>query len=145
MPRTRLVPLALLLAATSLAAPARAEDSDHIDHEHKLVRIGATSLHPETLVIAPQDAFGWLNYGDSIATVSFPAAVGEKMLCKEKTNFRLTGDRIESGDIQARGFVSLCALAPGEYTYEVTMRSGIGSSTGSGGSARTLEGKIVVR
>ncbi len=144
MPRIRLVPLALLLAAMCFAAPARAADSDHIQHEHKLVRIGATALYPETLVIAPEDAFGWLNYGDQIATVSFPASVGEKLLCKEKTNFRLTGDRIESGDIQARGFVSLCALAPGEYTYRVTMHSGIGASTGSGGSGRTLEGKIVV-
>ena len=113
--------------------------------DHKLVRIGATSLHPETLTISRDDAFGWLNYGDQIATVSFPAEVGAKMLCREKTNFRLTGDRIESGDIQARGFVSLCALAPGECTYEVTMRSGIGASTGSGGAGRTLEGKIVVR
>jgi hypothetical protein len=144
MLRIRLAPLALL-AATSLAAPARAEDSDHIDRPHELVRIGSTSLHPETLVIAPDDAFGWLNYGDAIATVSFPASVAERMLCKQKTSFRLTGDRIESGDIQARGFVSLCSLAPGEYPYQVMMRSGIGSSTGSGSSARTLEGKIVVR
>jgi hypothetical protein len=145
MRRTATVPFALLLAASLAAAPARAEESDHIDHEHKLVRIGSTSLHPETLVISPDDAFGWLNYGDEIATVSFPAAVGAKMLCKQKSSFRLTGDRIESGDIQARGFVSLCALAPGEYPYQVMMKSGIGSSTGGGGSARTLDGKIVVR
>jgi hypothetical protein len=133
--------LAGLLAATPLAA--HAEDSDHIDHEHRLVRIGSTSLHPETLTIGASDAFGWVNYGSEIASVSFPAAVGEKMLCKQKTNFRLTGDRIESGDIQARQFVSLCALAPGEYSYQVSMRAGAG---GSGpGPGRTLEGKIVVR
>jgi hypothetical protein len=142
--RKRSASLAVALAVASLAAStARAEDADHMDHEHRLVRIGSTSLHPETLVIGPTDAFGWLNYGDQIANVTFPAAVGEKMLCKQKTNFRLTGDRIESGDVQARGFVSLCALAPGEYSYRVQMRAGIGGS--GGGVGRTLDGKIVVR
>ena len=144
MIRNRFASLVGMLAVVSLAAAAvRAEDPDHIDDDHHLVRIGSTSLHPATLTIGPNDAFGWLNYGDQIANVTFPASVGAKLLCKQKTNFRLTGDRIESGDIQARGFVSLCALAPGEYSYRVEMRAGAGGS--GGGLERTLDGKIVVR
>lgn len=143
MLRVRLVSSIFLLALAALAPSARAADVDHIDHEHRLVRIGNAALHPQTLTIAAGDAFGWLNYGDRIASVSFPAAVAEKMLCKERTSFRLTGERIESGDIQARQFVSLCSLAPGTYPYEVAMRSGIGGS--GGGPGRTLTGTLIVR
>ena len=144
MSRTRLVRrVAGIVALASLAAaPARAEDPDHIGHDHRLVRIGSTALFPATLTLGAGDAFGWLNYGNQIAIVSFPAAVGEKMLCKQKSNFRLTGERIESGDIQARQFVALCSLAPGEYHYQVMMRAGAGSSGSVPG--RTLEGKLVV-
>jgi hypothetical protein len=133
--------LAALLVLAAHAA--RAADPDHIDHEHHLVRIGSNALHPETLTLGPNDAFGWLNYGDRIASVSFPASVAEKMLCRERSSFRLTGDRIESGDIQARQFVSLCSLAPGTYEYEVAMRSGIGGSGDAPG--RTLRGTLVVK
>ena len=137
----RSIAVGVVLSLVSFTA--RAEDPDHIDHDHHLVRIGSGSLHPETLTIGPNDAFGWLNYGDQIADVVFPASVGEKLLCKQKTNFQLTGDRIESGDIQARGFVSLCSLAPGTYPYQVKMRAGAGGSGGAIG--RTLDGTIVVR
>jgi hypothetical protein len=137
-------PLALLAAGILAIAPAAAaEEADHIDHEHRLVRIGETSLRPSRLEIARGDAFGWLNYSSQIATVSFEAAVADKMLCKQRSSFRLSGDRIESGDIQARQFVSLCSLAPGTHPYRVELRSGAGGS----GSAvkRTLGGEIVVR
>lgn len=140
MPRTLRV--SLVLAGLLFAGTSRAADSDHIDHEHRLVRIGSTSLHPQTLTIAAGDAFGWLNYGDQIATVSFDAGVASQMLCKERSSFRLTGERIDSGDIQARQFVSLCSLAPGRYAYRVEMRAGIGGS--GAGPGRTLEGTIVV-
>jgi plastocyanin len=134
-----------LVAASALAlgnAAAFAEESDHIDHAHRLVRIGEASLHPPKLEIAPGDAFGWLNYSSQIATVSFDAATADKMLCQQRSSFRLGGDRIESGDIQARQFVSLCSLVPGTYPYRVVLRSGAGGS----GSAvkRTLDGEIVV-
>jgi hypothetical protein len=138
--RSRLA-LAAALAA-SFAGPAQAADPDHVGHDHRLVRIGSTSLHPATLRIGAGDAFGWLNYGDQIAVVSFEAGVADKMLCRDKSNFRLTGDRIESGDVQARQFVALCSLAPGSYAYRVQMRAGLGSS--GAGPGRTLEGTIVV-
>jgi len=134
---------AAVAALTIGAATAVAADPDHVGHEHRLVRIGAASLHPDVLTIDVGDAFGWLNYGDQIASVSFPAEVAEKMLCREKSKFRLTGDRIESGDIQALGFVSLCSLGRGTYEYRVEMRSGAGSSGSVPG--RSLEGTIVVR
>jgi hypothetical protein len=142
MPRRSRLALATALAVLT-AGSARAADVDHIDHEHRLVRIGSTSLHPATLAIGAGDAFGWLNYGDQIAVVSFDATVAASMLCKEKSSFRLTGERIESGDVQARQFVSLCSLAPGTYPYRVEMRAGIGAS--GGGRGRTLEGTLVVR
>lgn len=133
----------LVVAASLIASTAHAEDPDHIDHEHRLVRIGSSSLHPARLEIGPDDAFGWLNYGSQIAIVSFDASTGEKMLCREKSQFRIVGDRIESGDIQARQFVALCSLAPGTYAYRVQMRPGAGS--GGGVPGRTLEGSILVR
>jgi plastocyanin len=135
--------LAGVLAALSLATAASAEDADHIAHEHRLVRIGSVSLHPTTLAIGPGDAFGWLNYSDQIASVSFPASVGAKLLCKQKTSFRLSGDRLVSGDVQARQFASLCSLAPGEYPYQVMLRTGLGGSGAAPG--RTLAGTLVVR
>ncbi len=145
MPRHHSLPsLVHAVAVLSLlAATARAEDPDHVDLEHRLVRIGATSLHPETLTFDAGDGFGWINYSDEIATVSFPAAIGQKLFCKQKTSFHLSGDHLVSGDIQARQFVTLCSLAPGEYPYRVMLRAGIG---GSGpGAGRTLEGRLVVR
>jgi hypothetical protein len=140
--RTRSLLAAGVAGTLALAAPARAEDSDHIDHEHRLVRIGSTSLHPPTLKLHAGDAFGWLNYSSEIARVSFDAGVADKMLCKERTSFRLGGDRIESGDVQARQFVSLCSLAPGSYPYRVDLRAGAGGS--GGGPVRTLDGTLVV-
>ena len=137
------VSLALAAAgALALGNIALAEEPDHIDHEHRLVRIGEASLHPAALEITPGDAFGWLNYSSQIATVSFAADAADKMLCKERSSFRLGGDRIESGDIQARQFVSLCSLAPGTYAYRVVLRSGAGGS--GSGVKRTLDGEIVV-
>jgi plastocyanin len=135
--------LAFVAAAFSLATAATAEDADHVDHDHRLVRIGSVSLHPATLEVGPGEAFGWLNYSDQIASVSFPASVGAKLLCKQKTSFRLSGDRLVSGDIQARQFASLCSLAPGEYPYQVMLRAGFGGS--GAGPGRTLSGALRVR
>ena len=46
-----------------------------------------------------------------------------------------------TGDIQATQFATLCNLAPGEYDYRVTLRSGIGTTQGG---TKTIDGKIVV-
>ena len=132
------------MGVLAIGHAAWAQDSDHIDHEHRLVRIGETSLHPPKLEIAPGDAFGWLNYSSEIATVSFAAEAADKMLCRERSSsFHLDGDRIQSSDIQARQFVSLCSLAPGAYPYRVELRSGAGGS--GSGLKRTVDGEIVVR
>ncbi len=135
--------LATAIAAGSHATAARAEDPDHIDREHRLVRIGDVSLHPQSLEIGAGDAFGWLNYSSQIASVSFDASAADKMLCKQRSSFRLDGDRIDSGDIQAHQFVSLCSLAAGAYPYRVQLRSGAGGSGTAPG--RVIEGTIVVR
>lgn len=135
--------LALAAAIGFGRSATAAADVDHIEHDHRLVRIGALSLHPEVLEIERDDAFGWLNYSSQIATVSFDASIIEKMLCKERNSFHRVGDRIESGNIQARQFVALCSLAPGEYEYRVRMHAGAGTLGGYVG--RELSGRLVVK
>jgi hypothetical protein len=133
--------LTIGLATLTLSAAAVGADSDHAKHEHRFVRITSGSLHPEEQKIGTDEAFGWVNYSSKIARVSFDAAVAEKMLCTTRTGFRITGDRLESGDIQGRQFAALCRLAPGEYAYRVELRSGAGPMAGPD---RTLEGTLIV-
>lgn len=139
MPRIHrlLLALALLLAP---AATARAE-ADHADHEHQLIRISEHRVRPDVQKIHAGDAIGWLNYSSRIARVSFDREVGKKLTCTSPGSFRIDGERLVSGDIQATQFATLCNLAPGEYDYQVTLRSGIGA--GQGGE-KTIDGKIVV-
>jgi hypothetical protein len=134
---------AAALAVGLGAATSRADESDHETLEHEFIRITSASLQPATLELRSDEAIGWLNYSDKIARVSFPRDVGKHLTCHSKGSFRLTGDRLESGDIQARQFASLCQLAPGEYSYRVELRSGAGAS-GGGTVVRSLEGTLVV-
>ena len=131
--------LAMLLCSTIAAAV----EPDHAEHEHRFVRITSAKLHPATQQIHATDAFGWVNYSSQIARISFDREVGKHLACTSRGSFRLTGDRLESGDIQARQFASLCRLAPGEYAYRVDLHAGIGSS-GGGTPSRSFEGNLVV-
>jgi len=128
--------------ALALAAPALAEDpSDHADHEHQLIRIFEGRVRPAVQVIRGDDALGWLNYTAKIARISFDKEVAKHLTCTSPGSFHLDGERLVSGDIQATQFATLCNLAPGEYEYRVTLRSGIGSG---GGGEKVLDGKILV-
>lgn len=128
--------------ALALAAPALAEkESDHADHEHQFVRIFEGRVRPERLVIRSDDAIGWLNYTSRIAQISFDKEVARHLTCTSQGSFRLDGERLVSGDIQSTQFATLCNLAPGEYEYRATLRSGIGS--GQGGE-KQLDGRILV-
>ena len=55
---------------------------------------------------------------------------------------RLTGDLVESGNIEVNGFASLCQLAPGEYEYRVELREGLG--LGGTVAPVTRTGRLVV-
>ena len=105
------------------------------------MRIRSSSLHPTAQKVGTDEAFGWVNYSSKVARVSFDQEVAKKMLCTTRTGFQLTGDRLESRDIQGRQFASLCSLQPGEYAYLVELRSGAGTSAGT---SRTLHGTLIV-
>ena len=133
--------LGLLLANPAVSADEAAPD--HLDRPHTFVRITEGSLHPAIQTIGASDAFGWINYSSRIARVSFDADVAKKLTCSSRGSFRLTGSRLESGDIQAQQFASLCSLAPGEYRYRVELRAGTGAGGGAPPEAR--EGTLIVK
>lgn len=132
----------LLWVCLWAAAPADAESSDHLDRDHRLVRIDAGSLHPEVLRVGREDAVGWLNYSWQIATVSFDASVLKRSRCRERDSFHRVGHRVESRDLRSRGFAALCSLGPGDYEYRVRLHPAAG---GDGWlSERELVGRLVV-
>lgn len=133
---------AFLLVASD---PARADEpavSDHTNKDHVFVTILSLKVRPEVQPLKAGEAVGWINYTDKIARVYFDKDVAKKMTCTSKGSFRVNGDRLESTDIQAQQFASLCSLAPGEYSYNVELRAGLGSGGGSVGSP--ISGKLVV-
>lgn len=108
---------------------------DHAALEPRIVGISAESLLPTVKQIAPNDAFGWLNYSAKAASISFHRNVVGKMTCTGPSPFELQGDRFRAPSIQSGGFANLCHLAPGEYDYEVQLI----------GKERPLLGKLVVQ
>ncbi len=133
----------MLSGVAAVSAAEEVGEADHVDTPHEFVRIHQLSVRPEELRIDSGEAFGWLNYSNAIARVSFDKEVAKQLLCKTRGSFRLVGDRLESGDIQAQQFATLCTLAPGQYTYRVELREGAG---GDGVvPARSFEGRIVVQ
>lgn len=113
------------------------------DASYRFVQIQNGRVHPRVLRIQAGQQLGWVNYSSKIARVSFERDVGKRLVCDTRTSFRLTGERLESQDIQARQFASMCRLAPGEYAYRVDLRNGVGGM-GSGALARSLEGRVIV-
>ena len=142
--KVRLCALSSVLVLTA-AISARAEDmpvSDHTNRDHVFVTILALKVRPDALHIKAGDAVGWLNYTNRIARVSFDKNVAKSMTCTSKGTFSISGERLESADIQAQQFASLCSLSAGEYPYKVELRSGVGS--GGGGISANIDGKIIV-
>ena len=116
----------------------RSQPADWSGLEHAL----ETRVHPRTVELQSTDALSWLNYSSKRARISFDSDVAKKMTCKATGSFRIDGDRLTTGDIQATQFASVCSLAPGEYEYRVDLRHGAGSS--GGGTEKSLRGRIVV-
>jgi hypothetical protein len=113
------------------------------DASYRFVQIQNGRVHPRVLRIRAGEPLGWVNYSSKIARVSFERDVGKRLVCDTRTSFSLTGERLESQDIQARQFASMCRLAPGEYAYRVDLRNGAGGM-GSGAVSRRLEGRVIV-
>jgi hypothetical protein len=139
--------LVTLSCVAVLAGPiaARADAHDEDDHAHAptvFVSIQQGHVRPEEQKITAGEAFGWRNYTSKIARVSFDKDVAKHLTCKSQGTFRLAGDRLESGDIQAQQFATLCSLAPGAYDYKVELRSGIGG--GGGDTGKVFTGRIIV-
>ncbi len=122
-------------------AIALEEEVDHAGQEHRVVRITSGRLHPEVVRLTTEEALAWVNYSSLIARISFEKSVAAKMKCRNRESFRITGERLESGRIQATQFASLCSLAPGKYAYRVGLFEGAPSGT----SARGHEGTIIVQ
>ncbi len=140
--RTRSLFLVLALALIATPAMAAAAEPDHATHEHRLVRILSRSLHPEVHKIDSSAAIGWLNYSDSIAKISFDAEVAKKMVCRSPNGFRVTGDRLESPQIRASQFATVCSLEKGEYAYRVELVAGQGA--GPAAPPRIIAGTLIV-
>jgi hypothetical protein len=134
---------AFVLALSGVASAQGNADPDHAGSRTIFVTILQNRIRPEVQTVPAGHAFGWLNYSDEIARVSFDKDVAKHLTCKSQGSFRLTGDRLESGDIQAQQFATLCNLAPGEYTYRVDLRPGVGTGSGDVGQSRT--GRLVVQ
>ena len=115
---------------------------DHADYEHRFVRITPLRLSPSAVTLTTDQALAWVNYASKVARVSFDKDVATKMKCRSRGTFRITGDRLESNDIQGRQFASLCSLAAGTYTYRVALFDSSGAIVSP--PARMLEGSIVV-
>jgi hypothetical protein len=132
----------LLLAVWPAAAQEEVE-ADHAALAHRFVKIRSGSLHPQELFVGTANALGWLNYSGRLARVVFPGEAAKKLHCTAPGGFRLADGRLESREIGANQFASLCQLEPGRYEYEVELRSGAGQTGGRVPVVR--RGTIVVR
>ena len=88
--------MSMLLGASGGIARAE-EEPDHVEYEHRFVRITATRVRPETLAVESDQAIGWVNYSSQIARVSFDEEIAEKMTCRSPGGFREELERGERG------------------------------------------------
>ena len=109
---------------------------DHAQLKTEIVGITPTRLIPTVSVVPPGVAFGWLNYSNGDARVTFEdARIAEKLRCTSPGLFRVAPENVAAPRVPSGSFATLCSLAPGEYDYRVEFT----------GKPRPLLGKIVVR
>ena len=114
----------------------KAKYEEHLDHEHRFVKITEGNLRPDVLRLGPEENVAWLYYGGHSARVSFDKNVAKNVTCSTPGAFRIDGDRMQSRSLKRYEFVSVCRLKPGEYDYRVDM--------GAGASQRRLTAKVIV-
>jgi len=132
------------LALVGLCMGSARHVSAESEPDHRFVRIQQGHLQPRVIQVAAGDELGWINATSQIARVSFERDTARHMVCDRDRGFRLTGEKLESPQIQALQFASMCSLAPGEYAYRVELTAGAGGG-GSGSAHRWLEGRVIVR
>ena len=138
---SRLVaPMVLIL----LAIPALAMEPNPTRNDDQIVHILETRTHPAVIELAPGGSVLWLNESKRRARISFAPEVAQHLTCEPGADFRLSGRRLRSGQIETTQVSPPCHLAPGEYEYRVDLRPG--SSAGVPNAfSRPIRGKIVVR
>ena len=137
---------AALVAILAFAPAAGSQDweqekakyEEHLDHEHRFVKITEGNIRPDVLRIGADENIAWLYYGGHSTRVSFDKKVAKSVTCSAPGAFRIDGDRIQSRPLKRYEFVSFCRLKPGEYPYRVDM----GGRSGAG--QRRLTAKVIV-
>ena len=99
----------------------KAKYEEHLDHEHRFVKITEGNIRPDVLRIGADENIAWLYYGGHSTRVSFDKKVAKSVTCSAPGAFRIDGDRIQSRPLKRYEFVSFCMLKPGEYVYRVDM------------------------
>ena len=140
MARLRLSRVLVWVAFLALAPPAVGQGSDHDDHAHHLVRITDDRLAPRVVEMHFGDAIAWANYTKKGARISFDRDVAKRIVCEAPGAFVLTDDALESRELRALQFASMCKLTPGEYEYRVNLH---GVTPGSDPS-KGRKGRILV-
>jgi hypothetical protein len=120
--------------------PSRADTGDHSEQGHHFVRISDGALTPGLVTMKPGEAIAWGNYSSKRARISFDREVARRIVCEAPGGFHLSDEALESNELRARQFASLCRLEPGEYTYRVVLYGATRGWIDSKGMA----GRIVV-
>ena len=118
--------LAATLAILTVPMTARAEESDHVDHQHSSIRITSSRLHPDRVTLPPENTLVFLNYSGRIAQISFDESVAKNIACKNRSSFELANGRLTAPYVRQGSFQSLCKLAPGSYEYRVELKRSAG-------------------
>lgn len=124
-------------------AVAGTPDPDPSGPRDATVRIRNWTVSPQTIRLDAGREIGWLNQTSRGVRVQFDRDVAREMVCRNGSGFRLKGDRLESPEIRASRFASLCSLSPGVYGYRVVF-SGEGGGDGAPVGERALAGRVVV-
>jgi hypothetical protein len=127
----------------STAGAAESAESAGSAGRHEYIRIRNWMVHPRTLRVAAGREIGWINQTARGVRVQLDREVAGEMVCHDGSAFRLTGDFLESPEIRATQFASMCSLTPGVYAYRVFF-PGEGGAGGAPPVGRTLRGRLIV-
>jgi hypothetical protein len=87
------------------------------------------------------EAIAWGNYSSKHARIAFGREVAKRIVCDAPGGFHLSDAALESNELRARQFASLCRLQPGEYSYRVLLYG----ATRGWIESKGMAGRIVVR
>jgi hypothetical protein len=137
--RCRTASAAALLAVLA-ATPCLADTGDHSDQGHHFVRITNGALIPGLVKMESGEAIAWGNYSSKRARIAFDREVAKRIVCDAPGGFHRSDAALESNELRARQFASLCRLQPGEYSYRVLLYG----ATRGWIESKGMAGRIVV-